>query len=49
MRTTAHGTPAQRFYNLLCIGVDSSDGSIAYARDRTRNPRALFKTASMHL
>jgi SAM-dependent methyltransferase len=27
------------------IGVDPSEGFIAYARDRTRDPRAAFKTA----
>src|SRR5262245_17145193 len=26
-------------------GIDPSDGFIAYARDRTRDPRAAFKTA----
>src|SRR5262245_13703260 len=27
------------------IGIDPSEGFIAYARDRTRDPRAAFKTA----
>src|SRR5262245_19186944 len=27
------------------IGIDTSEGFIAYARDRTRDPRATFKTA----
>jgi SAM-dependent methyltransferase len=29
------------------IGIDPSEGFIAYARDRTRDPRAAFKTADV--